>query len=353
MGSNPSKSSLISDPAVDPLPYLTADLPRHIVETKLPPGSGRLFRSFRIRSRCGATLVCKAAVVKFAPVTLKRSKSKTNLGLAGANDSVVSNSTADISNIHDGSISTASRGAHDNHPEITKFEIELNRIWSAVGDPTTHPNVMPYQSFFVGPNPTVKDRSGLQSQPVYLLRQHCFMTLADRLATRPFLTVTEKTWIAYQILKALESIHESGVCHGYVSTDNILVTSWGWVILSDFACYKPTCVPDNDPSDFIFYFQRKTDSENHREKRCYLAPERLYTKKDRQKDVANSSDDNGSIRLTPEMDIFAAGCVFVELFLNGEGVSNSCHSLDVFDDDSRYNSQSWIFCLLLCHRHLI
>ena len=72
-----------------------------------------------------------------------------------------------------------------------------------------------------------RDRSGNMYQTVYLLRQHCMMTLADRLATRPFLTKIEKCFMAYQILRAAQSIHNSGVCHGYISTRNIAVTSWG------------------------------------------------------------------------------------------------------------------------------
>ena len=70
MGAGSSKSTLSSDLSLDPLPYLTADLPQHIVENKLPPGSGRLFKTFRIRSREGASFVCKVAILKYSAASV-------------------------------------------------------------------------------------------------------------------------------------------------------------------------------------------------------------------------------------------------------------------------------------------
>lgn len=245
MGTSNSKSSISSDPAIDPLPYLTVDLPQHIVETKLPPGSGRLFRSYRIRSREGVTLVCKAAVVKYSAPTSSSSsavRARSRASLLSAGSVSVGNTDVSISssvinddndNYSDSAISvptqmTSQQSSHvTKHPIIEKYEVELRRVCSLVGDPNTHPNVLPYQSVLIGPSTTLRDRSGSVIQSVYLLRQHGLMTLSDRLATRPFLNTAEKTWIAYQILRALQSIHDSGVCHGYVSSDNILVTSWG------------------------------------------------------------------------------------------------------------------------------
>lgn len=61
----------------------------------------------------------------------------------------------------------------------------------------------------------------------------------------------------------------SQVSHGDIKLENILVTSWHWVLLSDFASYKPTYLPDDNPSDFSFFF----DTSGRRS--CYIAPERL------------------------------------------------------------------------------
>ena len=54
---------------------------------------------------------------------------------------------------------------------------------------------------------------------------------------------------------------------GDIKCENVLVTSWNWLYLADFASFKPTYIPDDDPSDFSFFF----DTGGRR--LCYLAPE--------------------------------------------------------------------------------
>ena len=90
-------------------------------------------------------------------------------------------------------------------------------------------------------------------------------------STRPFLSLVEKKWIAFQILNALRDARNRKVSHGDIKSENILVTSWNWVYISDFASYKPTYLPLDDPSDFSFFF----DTSGRRS--CYIAPERFYT----------------------------------------------------------------------------
>ncbi|KAK3016471.1 hypothetical protein RJ639_007720 [Escallonia herrerae] len=102
----------------------------------------------------------------------------------------------------------------------------------------------------------------------YLLRQYFFNNLHDRLSTRPFLSRVEKKWLAFQLLYAVKQSHENGICHGDIKCENVLVTSWNWLYLADFASFKPTYIPHDDPSDFSFFF----DTGGRR--RCYLAPER-------------------------------------------------------------------------------
>ncbi|KAK2989607.1 hypothetical protein RJ640_027381 [Escallonia rubra] len=101
----------------------------------------------------------------------------------------------------------------------------------------------------------------------YLLRQYFFNNLHDRLSTRPFLSRVEKKWLAFQLLYAVKQSHENGICHGDIKCENVLVTSWNWLYLADFASFKPTYIPHDDPSDFSFFF----DTGGRR--RCYLAPE--------------------------------------------------------------------------------
>ncbi|CAG8494901.1 36188_t:CDS:10, partial [Racocetra persica] len=130
--------------------------------------------------------------------------------------------------------------------------------------------------------------------------------------TRPFLNCIEKKWITYQILCGVHDAHTRGIYHGDIKTENILVTSWNWVYLADFAGYKPTYLPEDNPADFSFFF----DTSSRRT--CYLAPERFYkpgSEIDRRKSELEFGEKDGAI--TPAMDIFSLGCVIAELFLEG------------------------------------
>lgn len=141
------------------------------------------------------------------------------------------------------------------------------------------------------------DRAG------YLIRQFIKTNAYDRISTRPFLEDVEKKWIAFQLLNTLSECHERGVVHGDIKTENVLVTSWNWVLLSDFAPFKPIYLPEDNPGSFSFYFdtsQRRT---------CYLAPERFVSQGD---DTPAESD-----TVTHEMDVFSMGCVIAEIFLEG------------------------------------
>ena len=58
--------------------------------------------------------------------------------------------------------------------------------------------------------------------------------------------------------------------HGDVKCENVLLTSWSWAVLADFAApYKPATLPADNPADFSYFF----DAGGRR--RCYVAPERF------------------------------------------------------------------------------
>ena len=173
----------------------------------------------------------------------------------------------------------------------------------------------------------------------YLIRQWIASSLYDRIrcvrlrverwnqsfmrvccSTRPFLSTIEKKWIAFQILTALRDARNRKVSHGDIKCENVLVTSWNWVYISDFASYKPTYLPLDDPSDFSFYF----DTSGSRT--CYIAPERFYTasenpeisaKKTKLAGAGEDVEGKKDGRVTEAMDVFSAGCVIAELFLEG------------------------------------
>ena len=116
----------------------------------------------------------------------------------------------------------------------------------------------------------------------------------------------EKRWIAFQLLCALRDCHARGVHHGDIKAENVLVTSWNWIYLSDFAPFKPTYLPADNPADFSYFF----DTSGRRI--CYIAPERFL----------DASQQREGARVTDEMDIFSLGCVIAELFLEGTPLFN-------------------------------
>uniref|UniRef100_A0A8D1EUR5 Phosphoinositide 3-kinase regulatory subunit 4 n=1 Tax=Sus scrofa TaxID=9823 RepID=A0A8D1EUR5_PIG len=155
-----------------------------------------------------------------------------------------------------------------------------------------------------------------------LFRQYVRDNLYDRISTRPFLNNIEKRWIAFQILTAVEQAHKSGVRHGDIKTENVMVTSWNWVLLTDFASFKPTYLPEDNPADFNYFF------DTSRRRTCYIAPERFVdgglfaTELEYMRDPSTPLVDlNSNQRTRGElkraMDIFSAGCVIAELFTEG------------------------------------
>jgi len=121
----------------------------------------------------------------------------------------------------------------------------------------------------------------------------------------PVLNPADKLWIAFQLTCAVTQIHEEKFYHGDIKTDNVVVTSWNWVLLTDFGPYKPTYLPSENLGDYQFFFTAETNEIDG----CYLAPEKF---------VAPDFDFNsGTLEVKQAMDVFSLGCVLAELFLNG------------------------------------
>ena len=145
-----------------------------------------------------------------------------------------------------------------------------------------------------------------------LFRQYVRDSLYNRISTLPFLNNIEKRWIAFQILTAVDQAHKSGVRHGDIKTENVMVTSWNWVLLTDFASFKPTYLPEDNPADFNYFF------DTSRRRTCYIAPERFVdgglfaTELEYMRDPSTPLVDlNSNQRTRGElkraMDIFSAG----------------------------------------------
>jgi phosphoinositide-3-kinase, regulatory subunit 4 len=94
------------------------------------------------------------------------------------------------------------------------------------------------------------------------------------------------------------------MAHGDLKPDNILVTSFDWVLICDINPLKPVQAFDTDLKTYNMYFG---DLDNNN--RCYLAPERWITP---------PTKINEQAVLEPSMDIFSAGCIFAEILADGE-----------------------------------
>ncbi|KAJ1976638.1 Serine/threonine-protein kinase [Dimargaris cristalligena] len=162
---------------------------------------------------------------------------------------------------------------------------------------------------------------------VYLARQFLYSSLYDRISTRPFLETTEKIWITYQLMSSLRDTHALNLCHGDIKCENVLISSWNWAYLCDFAPYKPTWLPEDNPANFSYFFDTSA------RRTCYVAPERFVTGStgdlsDYVRRGGGGNDPqspsfilaNGRSSLRPAMDIFGLGCVIAELFLEGKSI---------------------------------
>jgi len=182
-------------------------------------------------------------------------------------------------------------------PKLDDVQNKVLQIKDALSSQWMHPNVVPYQGM------EITARSAI------LLRHHFARNLYDRIYSRPFLTEVTKHWIAFQVLCSVCQAHSVGVAHGDLKTENIFVSSWNHAILSDFAMFKPLVLPEDDPSEFSFFFE-----SNLNRRRCYLAPERFETSAGKLKYLMQEKFS----RKLAAMDVFSLGCVLAELFLEGQ-----------------------------------
>ena len=192
-------------------------------------------------------------------------------------------------------------------PDLRRHEREIDLIYAALTRGDAAPHCWPYT------------RALETSRAVYLMRQYCHMTLYDRLSARPFLSECERAWVAYQVLLATRDSHAVGVTHGDIKCENVLMTSWGWCFLSDYASYKPSEIPVDNPSEFTYFF----DSGGRR--RCCIAPER-FSNENRSRSLETMLDETPT-KVDPSADIFALGCTLAELFMDGKALFDLSEAL--------------------------
>ena len=140
-----------------------------------------------------------------------------------------------------------------------------------------------------------------------LIRQYFAYNLSQRISAMPLLNTIQKLWLSFQLICGLRQIHKAKTYHGDINVDNVLVTSWNWLVISDFAQYKPNYLSSENLGQYQFFFVNKSEKNAG----CYLAPEKFLPTK----------SDLPMMPLLEQiqaMDIFSAGCVIAEIFLDGQ-----------------------------------
>ena len=107
-------------------------------------------------------------------------------------------------------------------------------------------------------------------------------------------------------------LHQN-ICHGDIKLENILVSSWLWLTLTDFASFKPTYLPADNPADYSYFF------DTRRRRACYIAPER-FVQKASNLQADEGGDVSSSGQLQKSMDVFSVGCCIGEIFTDGDPV---------------------------------
>lgn len=156
----------------------------------------------------------------------------------------------------------------------------------------------------------------LNNAAAYLVRPYFDTPLSERIeyGDTP-LCYIEKLWISYQIIQALNALHEQGFRHGDIKPENVLLTNQLFINLVDHSPYKPERINRNHPHYLIHYFTYGRNS-------VFLAPERMT------KPTANKSINPFSA------DIFSAGCVIAFIFLDGIGMFSLTSLMAYADGDN-------------------
>ena len=67
----------------------------------------------------------------------------------------------------------------------------------------------------------------------------------------------------------MNTLDENDVVHGDLKCENILLTRDDWLLISDFASFKPAKLKSDNPADFTYFF------DTSRRRAAQLAPERF------------------------------------------------------------------------------
>jgi serine/threonine protein kinase len=104
---------------------------------------------------------------------------------------------------------------------------EIERIKSAF-DINSYPNLLPY------------DACILRNNCILVMRQYMCYNLRDRMIQK--IPKIQKKWIAFQLICAVCQLHSKAMTHGDLKPENVLLTSYDWLFITDFLTVEDTFV---------------------------------------------------------------------------------------------------------------
>ena len=115
--------------------------------------------------------------------------------------------------------------------DFDALDREMSAINAKLNMEKQHPNILQYNKPY---------RVEKTERKTHLIRQFVCYNLSERIKwLSHLLTMMEKKWLVFQFLCSVQQIHSAQIVHGDIKPDNILVTSYDWLFLSDILPYKP------------------------------------------------------------------------------------------------------------------
>ena len=95
-----------------------------------------------------------------------------------------------------------------------------------------------------------------ENRYIYLaMRQFVYQSLQEKLRFKiPKLSMSEKKWLALQVLCAVSQIHEKTMVHGDIKPENILITSYNQIFITDMVSCKPSYFKNDELRKYNHYF---------------------------------------------------------------------------------------------------
>ncbi len=106
--------------------------------------------------------------------------------------------------------------------------VNLLRREATVGRTVSHPHLIPVLS------------AQVHERPMFIVMPRLIgLTLAERIATRRPISVSQALWIARQTAQALDALHTAGWLHGDIKPSNVFLSPDGHVTLLDLGFAQP------------------------------------------------------------------------------------------------------------------